>query len=802
MPHGLADVVLDTGTPVAIQRKGSASEELVLASEILERYLPRCLNKAELAGGSGTPVKIELEARALAWTGLPKEGLGDLRDLDAFEVEVAEQPSAVVRIKGATVLSTCYGAVHFLEKHLGVRWLFPGDLGLALPEAGRFSLKAGVEKVRPSLVSRLYTGIDLGDPVNMGPFRARFAQTPLQAERAFFQASDYYRSLKMNHRVAPSHAMIGIFPIAETAANAPELFPMLEDGSRPAPKEGTQNWHPCYTNPKAVEIAVAKARKAFDEGALCFSLGINDGKRTQCACPPCKAAGWPGAYYQFVTKVADALKGRYPPHLVGVLVYGDVRHPPDDLRLPPNVFAMVSGASKVSKWGKIAPMIGRYDYFYGEGFLVPSFPLAALAHNAKAFAANRVVSHRAETRPVWAFDGPKLFIQSRLWWDPTLDPRALLRDWCAAAFGPAGEEMAALYEHWAGKWDYLAKDAGAEPSQLCDMGRWNSTGQQFALVKPGDFDATRARLEKAGAAAMTAPQLARFEMVKAFFDRSRAFYALSARTDGIFAGAGVEDLAKEFEALCREKEEADRVDAFLDSRKEYYLGTKNYPARPGYTVENQIHSGVLTALMRLRGQPGFAARAASIPASLAPYAGPMNDGPVSRIKPSDTGTYYALPEQRHVYVPMKYETGEDGITYRTAAPNARVEEGSYAGSWQRHWGFFSISSAQGEGIRLYRCDVEAKGAAGDLAVRFDNPWRAEKEDRLPIEVVLDFGETPGALKRTVYFEPVTVNSPRREQNFAVRGYLLWQPENEKATCSATLRFTQVNVQPAAAPKKK
>jgi len=70
---------------------------------------------------------------------------------------------------------------------------------------------------------------------------------------------------------------------------------------------------------------------AFDAGQLFFSLGINDGKRVQCQCERCVEVGWPHAYYDFVKAVADAVKDRYPPQMVGVLAYGDVGLPPRDL---------------------------------------------------------------------------------------------------------------------------------------------------------------------------------------------------------------------------------------------------------------------------------------------------------------------------------------------------------------------------------------------------------------------------------------------------------------------------------------
>ncbi|MBM3892389.1 MAG: DUF4838 domain-containing protein, partial [Verrucomicrobia bacterium] len=340
----------------------------------------------------------------------------------------------------------------FLEDHLGLHWAFPGELGLCLPPRKSVELKEGRSVARPFVVARVMTGLVLRDPARDRTPRATSGVA--REERAFFSAEDFFKSMRMHHE-SVTHNMIHIFPIEESLAKHPEIFPMQEDGKRFVPAtrakgEGTggknsfQAWHPCYTQPKTLEVAIAEGREAFAAGRLFYSLGINDGQRVQCQCAECRRVGWPQSYYQFVARVADALRGQYPPRMVGVLAYGDVGRPPRGLKLPDNVLVNVAG-DRHSLWRGLAPRLGTYEYIYGAGYVVPNVPLEIIQENFRYYRANRLLMYRAEAYPVWAFDAPKLYIIRRLLWNPNDDPHRLLREFCDRTFGAAGGAMYRYY---------------------------------------------------------------------------------------------------------------------------------------------------------------------------------------------------------------------------------------------------------------------------------------------------------------------------------------------------------------------
>ena len=86
------------------------------------------------------------------------------------------------------------------------------------------------------------------------------------------------------------------------------------------------------SQPTAQITIAGKTPVAVGYGVLAFledKLGMHWAFPGQCK--DCLAVGWPNSYYQFVTRVADALRPDYPAQLVGVLAYGDVGIPPHDL---------------------------------------------------------------------------------------------------------------------------------------------------------------------------------------------------------------------------------------------------------------------------------------------------------------------------------------------------------------------------------------------------------------------------------------------------------------------------------------
>ena len=570
----LADVCLQSDSDVRIREEGDFDTAGGWLTSLLERNLLRIVKKERLSG-TGTPVEIVLRTEAPHWQQLPKESRQRITQIDAYSITIRSQPTAQITIAGKTPVAVGYGVLAFLEDKLGMHWAFPGELGVCLPKESTFSLKDGTTENEPWVFARAMSGLLLRE----GGLRHSPAQRQsgvLMEERGFFLAGDYFKSLRLRGQ-SITHNMNHLFPVEECLASHPEVLPKQMDGTPFVPqtkqrggdggKNAYQAWHPCYTEPATLKIAIAKGREQFDQGRLFFSLGINDGKRFQCQCKDCLAVGWPNSYYQFVTRVADALRPDYPAQMVGVLAYGDVGIPPHDLKLPTNVLVNIAGVRK-SVWQGKAPNMGTYEYIYGAGFVIPNLPLDVIQQNFRYYQQHQLQMYRAEFYPLWAFDAPKAYIIRKMLWDPDQDVRTLLRHFCDCTFGEAGPIMHRFYEH-VSSW----RNPDAQEGEWTPM--WGKIWPfreplQFSRT-PQDFHHTLFEyLDQARACDLSAPQRQRIEMIAAFTKFSATYFEMWKLKERVLGGMIMENDSQR--ALELRSAGAALVEGFED-HPEWFLGS-------------------------------------------------------------------------------------------------------------------------------------------------------------------------------------------------------------------------------------
>jgi uncharacterized protein DUF4838 len=577
---GAAGVRLDSNTYVKLIARGK-QEATAKGLVAMDKYLCLSLGKKKLRSGKQR-VKVILEARYAGLKDVDLTKLTDVRDLSSYEITVRGGPKPEIHIIGMTGDGLTFGVYDFLENDIGVTWLFPGPAGTALPKKKGFEIKAGTRKVRPEFVSRVYTGM------TPGPY------------------PDFYNSLRLHHLIFSSHAMIRIFPIEESKRLHPEIFPMKK-GKRHIPKVGSkhfghgEHWHPCYTNPKTVEVATTKALKFFKRrDGLTFSLGINDGTRLQCDCKDCKKVGWPQSYYQFVNKVADNVKEYYPPFLIGVLAYGDVEIPHKDLKLAENVLVLGSGSDKFM--GK-AKHLGVYEYLYGWGFWVPNFPLKIMKSNALVHRKMGAMAIHAEVHPVWAFDAPKVYIRSRLLWNADYDVDAGLERWCNAAFGKGAEPMLKFYRLWASKRDKDLKPDGI--TFPTDISVFRVSNAHFAPLSDDDYDKCAAWLAQARKQANDPVVSKRLDMIEPFFDYSRIAFKMWQLKRTVFESGKDKNWAALAGQALALKQRREGLLKSMRAHKEWFYGTRStvdrmlsvvWEGRWTWTVFYENDNAIRTAL--------------------------------------------------------------------------------------------------------------------------------------------------------------------------------------------------------------
>jgi len=801
-------VRLTTDTDLRVVLRGDFGNAGDVLRELLTGYLLRLLDKDELSGPRSTVV-FTLEAKAECWRDIPRSRLADVTDIDAFEIEIAG-PDAV-RISGTTALSAGFGVMHFLERHMGIMWLFPGELGLHMPTSGEFTLPAGEEQVKPAFMSRLATGFVYRD--KSIPTRERVYDGLLQEHRHFFYGHDYFKSLKLRPLASPSHNMIHVIP-PELKATHPNVFP-VQDGRRwfPPPKSpdsgAWQCWHPCYSQKETIEIAIEKAHTAFQQGRACFSLGINDGHRVQCECERCLDAGWPDTYYRFVSRVAEAVKDTYPPHLIGVIAYGDVAYPPKGLKLPENVIVICAsgGPERHLRWSEHAHHLGTYEWAHGQGYWIPNLPLAAIESNARFYQRHNVKSYRSELYPIWAFDGPKVYLRLKQLWFPDLDLDAALARYCDAAYGEGGDEIYAFFQHWADKRDVDVLDNGATPMHAGQWPYkfWRNPEEQMHWCTQADFDFCEARIRTAERLVRDKHAKRRLAMLRTFFDESVVLYQMRQLARRAFDTAAQRDPARAVAEVIELRGRRRKLLQSMHQHPEWFLGTSagvdenlrpTWEDRGSMFFDRQLESALLTSLLELdAGNTPASAKTLGLPEEYDKYLKPVEVEPLQATARERHG-WYAKPG----FTRLEATSGKS-IAFRTGKTDQRIADHPLrAGRRSVHW----LAGMAKRGVpitdtALCRVEFNATGRAGKLGVRLH--WGSNNRGRTEVQLREDFLDGKEAIQRTFVFRPIYLDrktlredpNPPPDAQGSVNVFVTWDPLTDDSPLEGTLTISRIDV---------
>lgn len=782
-----AEIVLDSTCDIVVREEGEFDTAQGILSDLLSDYLKRVLGRERLEG-PGARIEFVVRSHAARWRDLPGDEIQDLRDIHSFAIEILRDPEPRIVISAPTPLAAGYGVMAFLEEHVGIHWAFPGELGLCLPEPSPIRLEEGLYRQRPFATSRAISGLVLRTSASPRMRDVR-RDGVLQEQRGFFLADDYFKTLRLGGGTV-THAMNHIFPVFECQELHPEIFPKHPDGTPFVPeasergagdgRNAYQAWHPCYSEPKTLEIAVARGREVFERGQQFYSLGINDGRRFQCQCPSCREIGWPQSYYRFVTQVADALRDDFPLQKVGVLAYGDVGVPPRDLLLPENVLVNVAGQRK-ELWEDKAPSLGSYEYIYGAGYAIPNLPWEILQSNLAYYQRHNLQLYRAEMYPVWAFDAPKAYVVRKLLWNPTLDVHQLLRDFCARTYGAAGEAMFRYYLH-AGSW----RSDDVQPGKWTPM--WNriwpfQDTMQFQNIADDYHDRLFAALAEAGAQQLTDKQRKRLEMVEHFTRFSRNCYQMWQLKEAVFAGAVEPMLAQQAESLANESREL--TDVFAE-HFEWFLGSSVGPDSFG-----QREWPVTSLRTQLRTASVVVAAAGEMDLE-ALDAAARQRAQLIPLRREEHSWYKPWQSRR-----MELVGREDGGFRFESCENEVIshdEDDRHNGEQRFQWLHATARDLSPEDRYMLQADFE--GAGGMLELRVRGKWRDGERHRVTLaESYLGFGSEPRKQMRRFVIDMERFdfheNDAGRSETLNVQWILLWRPDTPKATLAGTARLIEL-----------
>ncbi len=373
-------------------------------------------------------------------------------------------------IRGRNDLGTVFGVYELLERHFGVRWYMPGEIGEVVPEADTLALGQ----------------IDL---THKPSFRVRWVGNNEwalhQRMNAFVKADG--RDVGVNWKWH-FHTFRRLMPPDEYYDEHPEYFALV-NGERTITESKTHGNQLCTSNPEVVEEVAKNMIEVLDEDPSIeiIALSPNDGGGF-CECAECQALDEPGrdwfAKYSrrlalFNNQVARIVKQEHPDVMIKVGAYAMYARPPldEDWRSEDNLLWQLChiyfchnhplGSDRceagetfepserfqpnqeyegiLDQWTEIAEHLFIYEYYTLGG---PSkadlpWPLVHTIRNDIPYYRDRGAEgfYTQLSNALFYRQGINYYLAAKLAWNADLDPDALLADYFTGFYGPAAGPM-------------------------------------------------------------------------------------------------------------------------------------------------------------------------------------------------------------------------------------------------------------------------------------------------------------------------------------------------------------------------
>lgn len=382
---------------------------------------------------------------------------------------------------------TLHAVYDFLERHLGVHWYLPSELGTTFRPAKDLSVGKIEERRSPAMTHRFvsedyrFPGNLMGDTI---PDESLEEILPARDHRLF-----YLRNRIGGEERRVNHSLEGYYD--RFLKLHPEWF---SQGGPP----GAIPTQMCFTNEEFIRQVIQDADDFFSgkerkPGEMAsgdaFSLVPMDSGKW-CACPACQAELLPKAtrgaglfsndrasnyIFRFANKVAREIRKKHPQGKIAVLAYSDYAYPPD-FDLEPNITVQMCLHNRawehserirkndldiLNSWKEMKGQPELYLWLYycfpslsatqGQWRAFPGFFAHEIVKHMELFRKDGIrgikyePSYLAGGRQSPLFDQLEFYVTWRLADDPALDGNKLIDEFFTSYYGPAAEPMRRFY---------------------------------------------------------------------------------------------------------------------------------------------------------------------------------------------------------------------------------------------------------------------------------------------------------------------------------------------------------------------
>ncbi len=461
-----------------------------------------------------------------------------------------------------TSAGTLFGVYEWLERDLGVRWLWPGELGTLVPKTQTLTAHTVNETISPAFLQRHVRaglGWESGHPA-LG-FTPAAAKDYAKEQSVFLRRHRMGRSVKFSY----GHAFTNWWE--RFGKDHPEWF-QLVNGKRGPAKAGAR-YSMCVSNPGLHRQIVAEWKAKGGASAAFPAINVVENDILGlCECDACKAWDGPtppdamkfytpeskvyGArfvsdrYAKFWLAVQELARKENPEvRVIGYVYFNYFQAPTSGVKLNDHVlvgFCPSSGwyprnddehawyQKQWKGWGDTgAKLFFRPNYFL-DGYDMPFNFAHQFADDFQHNARNGMIGSDFDALTGhWATQGPSLYLLMRLHTRPESNVEALLAEYYAG-FGPAAAQVKAYFDHWE---NYTMSNRPLLEKAFADRiaSRWRNWAKVAHVVFPAECFARGAELLAAAgkAAAGNRDAAARVEFLQLGLTHAKLSSATAAK---------------------------------------------------------------------------------------------------------------------------------------------------------------------------------------------------------------------------------------------------------------------------------
>lgn len=396
-----------------------------------------------------------------------------------------------VLIAGERLEAVPYG-IYALLNQLGCDWLLPGKLGEVIPKTATVTVAATDKTSAPDFGLR-WMWIGGGVKWMTAEIRAEFE---LWRTRQRMGHAHEFR-----HRINEAHMWQAVIAkYKEEFEKNPEMLALVKNPDGTYERKGPQIE---TANPKTVELVVRYLKEKFEENnwpkdeKVTLAVGPADGLDYS-ESPESLAVGVDRVepvigskdvtdlVVKLANDVLDQMGEEYPNLTLGFYVYSvhgefPARYKPNPRIYP--IFAPIAYSrlhstndphSKtrayyrtiVDQWAALSKeqgnklMVYEYNWNLADNML-PFTRLRTIAEDLQFYHSIGVFGITMQAIKAWAANAPHDFVYAKMLWDVSLDWKALLREYCEKAFGPAADPMEKYYLRLADTQQTAGQEAGS-----------------------------------------------------------------------------------------------------------------------------------------------------------------------------------------------------------------------------------------------------------------------------------------------------------------------------------------------------